>query len=193
MRRSLSTARVSDAAAALVVQLLDVTSMRVGIDGPDGRSDRRDQHEGRHALCGPDLDVDRRRQRRLRLEAHGRRLAAHRRDPGLELKAVSHTGAGIFSDITYVLRVNTRKGKAAPTGCDGTTSPPRRSSTTRPTTTSTRAATATRVSGTFEAHDNDRGLIRAHSAKKGTPGHCRHCPGLVQHDMCRPCIAHGTR
>lgn len=36
----------------------------------------------------------------------------------LELKAVSHTGAGIFSDVTYVLRVNTKKGKAPATGCD---------------------------------------------------------------------------
>jgi hypothetical protein len=36
----------------------------------------------------------------------------------LELKANGHTGAGVFSDVTYVQRVNTTKGKAPATGCD---------------------------------------------------------------------------
>ncbi|HVZ74777.1 MAG TPA: DUF3455 domain-containing protein [Polyangia bacterium] len=36
----------------------------------------------------------------------------------LLLKASSHTGTGVFSDVTYVQRVNTTKGKAPATGCD---------------------------------------------------------------------------
>jgi hypothetical protein len=36
----------------------------------------------------------------------------------LLLKAVSHMGTGIFSNITYVQRLNTTKGKAPATGCD---------------------------------------------------------------------------
>jgi hypothetical protein len=41
--------------------------------------------------------------------------------PWLLLKAAAHMGAGNFADITYVQRVNTRKGKAPATGCDATT------------------------------------------------------------------------
>jgi hypothetical protein len=38
----------------------------------------------------------------------------------LELKAASHSGTsnGVFSDVTYVQRLNTTKGKAPATGCD---------------------------------------------------------------------------
>jgi hypothetical protein len=36
----------------------------------------------------------------------------------LLLKAASHTGTGVFSDVTYVQRLNTTKGKAPAIGCD---------------------------------------------------------------------------
>jgi hypothetical protein len=41
--------------------------------------------------------------------------------PWLLLKVVSHMGTGVFTDVTYVQRVNTTKGKAPATGCDSTT------------------------------------------------------------------------
>ena len=40
--------------------------------------------------------------------------------PWLLLRATSNTGTGVFSDITYVQRVNTTGG-TAPGGCDSTT------------------------------------------------------------------------
>jgi len=47
--------------------------------------------------------------------------------PWLQVKIVKHTGNGIFSDVTTVLRLNTTKGLAPTTGCDassvGTTQP----------------------------------------------------------------------
>jgi len=41
--------------------------------------------------------------------------------PWLLLRATSTTGTGVFSDVTYVQRVNTTGGKAPATGCDATT------------------------------------------------------------------------
>ena len=41
--------------------------------------------------------------------------------PWLLLRATSNTGTGVFSDITYVQRVNTTGGMAPATGCDATT------------------------------------------------------------------------
>ncbi|HXU63373.1 MAG TPA: DUF3455 domain-containing protein [Polyangia bacterium] len=41
--------------------------------------------------------------------------------PWLLLRAISTTGTGVFSDVTYVQRVNTMGGKAPATGCDATT------------------------------------------------------------------------
>jgi hypothetical protein len=41
--------------------------------------------------------------------------------PWLLLRATSHTGTGVFSDVTYVQRVNTVGGVAPTTGCDSTT------------------------------------------------------------------------
>jgi hypothetical protein len=41
--------------------------------------------------------------------------------PWLLLRAASTSGAGVFSDITYVQRVNTVGGKAPASGCDATT------------------------------------------------------------------------
>ena len=41
--------------------------------------------------------------------------------PWLLLRATSNTGTGVFSDITYVQRVNTTGGAAPATGCDSTT------------------------------------------------------------------------
>ena len=41
--------------------------------------------------------------------------------PWLLLRATSNTGTGVFSDITYVQRVNTTGGVAPATGCDATT------------------------------------------------------------------------
>ncbi|HEY7372313.1 MAG TPA: DUF3455 domain-containing protein, partial [Polyangia bacterium] len=41
--------------------------------------------------------------------------------PWLLLRATSNTGTGVFSDVTYVLRVNTSGGVAPTTGCDSTT------------------------------------------------------------------------
>jgi hypothetical protein len=38
--------------------------------------------------------------------------------PWLLLGAASHTGAGLFADVTFVQRLNTAKGKAPATGCD---------------------------------------------------------------------------
>ena len=41
--------------------------------------------------------------------------------PWLLLQASSTTGTGVFTDITYVQRLNTAGGKAPATGCDSTT------------------------------------------------------------------------
>jgi hypothetical protein len=41
--------------------------------------------------------------------------------PWLLLHAVSTTGSGVFSDVTYVQRANTAGGQAPATGCDATT------------------------------------------------------------------------
>jgi hypothetical protein len=41
--------------------------------------------------------------------------------PWLLLRATSTSGTGVFSDVTYVQRVNTTGGKAPATGCDSTT------------------------------------------------------------------------
>jgi hypothetical protein len=41
--------------------------------------------------------------------------------PWLMLKIVSHMGTGVFTDVTFVQRVNTTGGKAPATGCDSTT------------------------------------------------------------------------
>jgi hypothetical protein len=41
--------------------------------------------------------------------------------PWLLLRAASTSGSGVFSDVTFVQRVNTVKGKAPATGCDATT------------------------------------------------------------------------
>jgi hypothetical protein len=41
----------------------------------------------------------------------------------LLLRATSSAGSGLFTQVTYVQRVNTMKGKAPATGCDASTSP----------------------------------------------------------------------
>lgn len=41
--------------------------------------------------------------------------------PWLLLKAASTSGSGVFTDISYVQRLNTAGGKAPSTGCDQTT------------------------------------------------------------------------
>jgi hypothetical protein len=42
--------------------------------------------------------------------------------PWLLLSATSNTGTGVFSDITFIQRLNTAGGPAPATGCDATTS-----------------------------------------------------------------------
>jgi hypothetical protein len=41
--------------------------------------------------------------------------------PWLLLKASSTSGTGVFTDVSYVQRLNTAGGKAPSTGCDATT------------------------------------------------------------------------
>ena len=42
-------------------------------------------------------------------------------DPWILLAAVSHTGAGIFSDVTSLQRINTSGGGQPEAACDATT------------------------------------------------------------------------
>ena len=115
--------------------------LQLGVQSAGRQPLRLRRRAGRHARRRAALDVQR-RQHGQRDHVTADRFARRRRDPVVLLRATSTSGTGLFSDVSYVQRLNTTGGKAPAPAAMRRRSGWSCGSATRPSTTSTRAAPA---------------------------------------------------